>query len=451
MKISIVGCGRLGAPYAAGMARMGHQVLGLDTDPATVGTITAGIAPFDEPGLAEAIASHGSPGELRFTGSYDDAITFADLHILCIGTPQQDGALAADLTDLEGAVIELATRLRRDALIVVKSSVPAGTTARLARLARSVAPAHVSVTMAYSPDFLRESTSLADVARPSRIMLGLAAGDEHAEATLRQAWAPQLAAGTPMVVTDLVTAEMCKTAANAFLATKISFINAMSALCEVSSGDVTALARTMALDPRIGPDFLDAGLGWGGSCLPKDLRSLIAQGRDHGVGADLEVLAQVDAVNRRRQRRVVDLARTVCGGALAGRRIGIWGLSFKPGVDDLRDSPAMAVAIAVQAEGGVVTAHDPAAIGIAQALYPQLRYVAEPAEAVERAEVLLHLTAWPIYRTINPTTLTGLATVPVVIDGRNALNPARWSGAGRTYQALGRALRTTDRDTVGVR
>jgi len=439
MKISIIGCGRLGAPYAAGLARMGHHVLGLDIDPKTMRLLSAGRTPFDEPGLAEAIASHGSPGNLRFTDSYDTATAFADLHILCVGTPQQIGALAADLGDLERAVTELSSRLRRDAVIVVKSSVPVGTTKHLAELARSVAPAYVRVTVVCSPDFLRESTSLTDVARPSRIVLGLAAGDEHAEQLLRQAWKAQLDAGALMVVTDLTTAEMCKTAANAFLATKISFINAIASLCEATGTDVSSLAHTLALDPRIGDAYLDSGVGYGGSCLPKDVRSLIAQGHEHGVGADLELLIQVDRVNQRRQRRAVDLARHACGGDLDNRRVGVWGLSFKPGVDDLRDSPALAVALAIHHEGGIVTAYDPAAMALARDLHPQLHYALTSAGAVEGSEVLLHLTAWPEFIDADPTKLVESAAVPIVVDGRATLDPDLWGDAGWSYRALGRA------------
>ncbi|WP_369407242.1 UDP-glucose dehydrogenase family protein [Microtetraspora malaysiensis] len=333
------------------MAIAGNDVLGLDVVPAVVRTLTEGRSPFAEPGLAEAIANHGKAGTPRFTGSYDDAAAHADLHVLCVGTPQRNDGLAANLSDLETAVHELALRLRRDALLVVKSSVPVGTTQKMADIARSAAPSHVRVTVACSPDFLREGTSLQDVARPSRIVVGLAPGGEHAEAILREAWAAQIEAGTPMFVTDLATAEMCKTAANASLATKISFVNALAALCEAGGGDVTELSRALALDPRIGRDFLQAGIGWGGSCLPKDLRSIIAQAEDAGVLEDMRLLAQVDEVNRRRQRRAVDLARKTCGGDLSGKRVGVWGLAFKPGVDDLRDSPALAVALAVQQEG----------------------------------------------------------------------------------------------------
>ncbi|MEV6983090.1 UDP-glucose/GDP-mannose dehydrogenase family protein [Sphaerisporangium sp. NPDC051017] len=442
MKISVIGCGRLGVPYATGLAIGGHEVLGLDVAPATVRILSAGRAPFEEPGLAEAIARHRDDGTLRFTNSYDDVAAHADLHILCVGTPQQAGGeLAADLSDLNTAVVDLVPRLERDAVIVVKSSVPVGTTAHLGGVARSLAPAGVTVTVVCSPDFLREGMSLEDTACPSRIVLGLPPDPGDAEATLRQAWDFQIAAGSPLVVTDLTTAEMCKTAANAFLATKVSSINAFAALCEATAGDVRQLSRALALDPRIGGDFLAAGLGWGGSCLPKDLRSLIAQGRERGL-ADLQILAEADAINQRRQARAVELARQACGGVLLGRRVGVWGLAFKPGVDDIRDSPALAVALAIHGEGGIVSAYDPMAIGIARAAHPELSYADSAADALVDADVLLHLTAWPEFTGVGRERLVRLARLartPVVVDGHAALDQAEWISAGWAVESLGRA------------
>lgn len=439
VNISIIGCGRLGAPYAAGLALMGHQVLGLDSDEAIMCALDAGRSPFDEPGLGESIATAARSGNLRFTMSYERATDHADLHIVCVGTPQLADGLAADLTDVERAIWHLAGHLQRDAVIVIKSSVPVGTTARLAGLAARHTADGVHARLVYSPDFLRESTSLADVACPSRIVLGLAAGQEHVEGILREAWAPQLNAGAPMIVTDLATAELAKVSANAFLATRVSFINAMAALCEATGANITDLARSMGFDPRIGQDYLDAGLGYGGSCLPKDVRSIIAQARDHGVGADLELLVQVDEVNQRRQQRAIALARQACGGKVTGRHIGVWGLAFKPGVDDLRDSPALAVALAIHQEGGIVTAYDPAATPAARKAHPELRYATDPASAVEDAEALLLLTDWPEFATVDPASLTKVAGLPNVIDARGCLPRARWIDAGWSYQALGRA------------
>ncbi len=443
MRMCIIGCGRLGAPYGAGMAEMGHQVLGVDTNPDVIRLLRSGRAPFDEPGLHEAIACHARTGNLRFTSSYDEAAEFSDLHILCVGTPQQATSLATDLHDLTRAVRELSGRLRRNAVFVIKSSVPAGTTARFAAIANSVAPHGSEVSVVCSPDFLRESTSLEDIRHPSRIVLGLTAKDMHAEELLRKAWALQLESGVDLLVTDVTTAELSKMAANAFLAAKISFINAMAAMCEASGADVTLLSRSLALDPRIGPYGLDAGAGFGGSCLPKDLRGLLAQAQELGLSEDLRLLADVDAINVRRQRRVVDLTRQVCGGDLSGKRLGVWGMSFKPGIDDIRDSPAVAVALAIQAEGAKVTAYDPVANDTVRAQHPALGVAHDPFRAAAGADALLHLTAWPLFAKITPGQLRRLVSAPVMIDGRATLDPPTWTDAGWTYLALGRAAETT--------
>lgn len=437
MRISIIGCGRLGAPYAAAMAQMGHRVLGLDTDPATIRLLRGGCAPFGEPGLHEAIASHTRAGNLQFTSSYDEAAVFAGLHIICVGTPQRSDGLAMDLGDLRSAVAALAERLTRDAVLVIKSSVPVGTTARLAELAQSRASAGVTVSVVCSPDFMREATSIADLHHPSRIVLGLAERDAQALTLLRQAWAPQLEAGATLVVTDLATAELSKTAANAFLAAKVSFINAMAALCEVSGADVTLLSRTLGLDPRVGPVGFDAGIGFGGSCLPKDLRGLLATARDLGAGDDLRLLAEVDAINLRRQRRITDLTRQACGGQLSGKRAGIWGLSFKPGTDDIRESPALAVALDLCAQGTTVAAYDPLAGAITAAQHPDLHIATDPADVATAADAVLHLTAWPQFQEIDPRTLRPVVRTPVLIDGRACLSRSKWADAGWTYLALG--------------
>lgn len=438
MKISVIGCGRLGAPYAAGMAEMGHQVLGLDTDPATIRALCAGRAPFDEPGLHEVIACHTRTGRLRFTDSYEEMVNFADLHFLCVGTPQQADGLAIDLGDLEQATTEVARRLRRPSVLVIKSSVPVGTTARLAELARSLVPPELDVRLACSPDFLRESTSLADIRRPSRIILGVEPGDDPTEKLLRDAWKPQLDAGTPMVVTDLATAELAKTAANALLATKVSFTNAMAALCEAGGGNVTTLAQTLVLDPRVGDYGFAPGLGYGGSCLPKDVRGLVARAEELGVGPDLRLLAEVDAVNRARQRRLIELAKRACDGHLGGKVIAVWGLSFKPGIDDIRDSPALAVALEIKRQGGLVTAYDPMAMPIARVHHPELAYAPKPADAVIGAHLLLHLTAWPEFAEIDPEKTRELAAAPQVIDAPATLPSEAWIDAGWAYHALGR-------------
>lgn len=430
MKLTVIGCGRLGAPYAAAMAQMGNEVMGLDLAPSIIDKLLAGQAPFAEPGLDEAIATHTSDGTLRFTQSYPDVADFADVHFLCIGTPQSKDSLAADLTDLRAAVMDLARCLTRNSTIVIKSSVPAGTTAQMARLVRSVARDGIDITVVHSPDFLRESTSLADLRQPSRIVLGIADDDVRSEAVLRRVWEAQLASGAELVVTDLVTAELAKVASNAFLATKVSYINAMAALCERLGGDATALSRAVASDPRIGPASFHGGIGWGGSCWPKDLRSLVHQAESAGVSAEFALLEAADTINSRRQQRLVELIRHACGGSLTGQRIAVWGLSFKPGTDDLRDSPALAIALALHREGAEVIAYDPSATSAASQAHPELRYAESAAEALRGAKVLAHLTDWPEFLHTDPADLISLPDRPVLIDGRLALPKDTWRRAG---------------------
>ncbi|WP_369380440.1 UDP-glucose/GDP-mannose dehydrogenase family protein [Streptomyces sp. cg36] len=438
MKVTVIGIGRLGAPYAASLAEIGHDVLGVEPDPKTLGRLTSGLAPFDEPDLGATIAKHAASGTMRFTASYDDAARFADIHFVCVPTPQTAGALAADLSYIEAAVASLAHRARRDCLIVAKSSVPVGTMDRLATLATGAARPGVRVSLAYSPDFLRESTSMTDAARPTRIVVGIQRERDRpdAEDVLRHVWAPWLEAGVPLVVTDWATAELSKSAANAFLATKVSFINFLGAMCEHSGADIQALSATLALDPRIGPAMLDAGLGFGGSCIPKDIRALAERGRELDV-PEAGFLRDVDAINIRRRRRVVALTREALGGTLTGQRIAVWGAAFKPGTDDVRDSPALAVARELAAAGAAVAVHDPKALETVREEAPELATCDDAAAVLDGANVLLHLTHWEAYRQTDPAALFSRIATPVVIDARGTLDAALWTAAGWTYTALG--------------
>ncbi len=407
MKITVIGCGRLGAPYAAGMASLGHHVLGLDLNPDTVAALQAGKAPFAEPGLAEAITEGAATGGLTFTDSYDQAAAHATVHFLAVPTPQSAQGEHHDLRDVYAAAESLARALRRDSLIVVKSSVPAGTCAAVARRMAELTPPGVRVEVAASPDFMRESCSIPDVRRPSRIVLGVAPGG-IAEQTLRRLWAPCLEAGVPLVVTDLATAELCKLAANAFLATRISFVNALSAFCDAAGANVDHLAAVIGHDPRIGSDYLAPGLGFGGSCLSKDLRGFVALANDLGVGQWLGLLTVVDHV---------------------------WGASFKPGIDDIRDSPALDVAVRLHQAGAHVTVYDPQAMAHARAEHPELEYATDPEAAVDGARVLLHLTGWPQFTTVDPADLR--PTPPaVLVDARGGLDHARWAAAGWSIRSL---------------
>ena len=434
MKITVIGCGRLGAPYAAGMASLGHHVLGLDLNPDTVAALQAGKAPFAEPGLAEAITDGAATGALTFTDSYQHAAAHATVHFLAVPTPQSVDSDHHDLADVITAAESLARVLTRDSLIVVKSSVPAGTCALLARHMTQLTRPGVRVEVAASPDFMREGCSISEVRRPSRIVLGVQPGG-GAEQTLRRLWAPCLEAGAPLVVTDLATAELCKLAANAYLATRISFVNALAAFCDAAGANVHQLATVMGHDPRIGPDYLTPGLGFGGSCLSKDLRGLVALATDLGVGHWLDLLSTADQINQARRHRAVNLAVEALGGNPTQQPVAVWGAAFKPGIDDIRDSPALDVAVQLHQAGAHVTVYDPQAMPHARAEHPDLDYATDPAAAVDGARVLLHLTAWPQFADLQPTTLRP-APHPVLIDARGGLDHKQWTAAGWTVQTL---------------
>ncbi|MFD4908997.1 UDP-glucose dehydrogenase family protein [Kitasatospora purpeofusca] len=438
MKISVIGTGYLGATHAAAMAELGHEVLGIDTDTHKVEALNKGQAPFVERGLDDLLAKHTTAGTLRFTASLAEAADFADVHFLGIGTPQQDGSGAYDLSHLQAAVRRLAPRLRDHALIVGKSTVPVGTTAQLRQILTEYARPGSNIHLSWSPEFLRESFAVEDTLRPDRIVLGIEDGDTTSEAVFRTVYADILAAGSPLIVTDLPTAELIKGAANAFLATKISFINAMAELCELIGADVQQLALGLGYDQRIGTKGMRPGLGFGGGCLPKDLLGFTHRAEELGADQAVSFLRQVDAINRRRRERAVELAREVLGGTVVGKRIAIWGAAFKPGTDDIRDSPALAVAEALHRAGAEVTVHDPAAMENARRAYPSLDYADDAASALTGAALLLHLTDWPQYSETDPAELRQHIAVPKVIDARGTLDTDRWHAAGWTFRALGR-------------
>jgi UDPglucose 6-dehydrogenase len=435
MKITVIGCGRLGAPYAAGLAALGHEVLGLDINTETAALLDAGKPPFAEPGLAEAITDGAATGRLTFTSSYANAAAHSDIHFIAVPTPQAAGSAHHDVRDVFAAAEALARESAQDTLVVVKSSVPAGTTAKVKARMMELVPAGVTVEVAASPDFMREAHSIADVRRPTRIVLGVEAGGK-AEATLRRAWAECLADGVPLVVTDLVTAELCKLAANAFLATRVSFVNALAEFCDAAGANVEDLTAVMGHDSRIGGVYLQPGLGYGGSCLTKDTRGFIALAESLGVGRSLAFLTHVDDINQRRRQRAVELALNVAGEEVTGLRVGIWGASFKAGIDDIRDSPALDVASRLHRAGAQVTVYDPQAMDSARAEFPELAYAADPASVVEGASVLLHLTNWAEFGRVVPAQLAP-GERPMLIDARRGLlRHADWRAAGWSVQVL---------------
>ncbi|HEY9376703.1 MAG TPA: UDP-glucose/GDP-mannose dehydrogenase family protein, partial [Jiangellaceae bacterium] len=393
-----------------------------------------GRAPFYEPDLDPTIRKHVEAGRLRFSTDMTD-VADADVHFVCVGTPQRRDGLAADLTYLDAAMDSLASVLQRPCLVVGKATVPVGTADRLAARLAEIAPLGDSAELAWNPEFLREGHALEDTLHPDRLVFGVQS--EGAEVALRAVYAPVIANDVPVVVTDLPTAELVKASANAFLATKISFINAMAEICEVTGADVTKLAEALGYDERIGRRFLDAGLGFGGGCLPKDIRAFIARAGEIGAGQSLAFLAEADAVNLRRRERVAEIARELVGGDVAGKRVGVLGAAFKPNSDDVRDSPALTVAGQLHLHGATVTVHDPKAMDNARRIFPTLTYADSAIDACRDADVVLHLTEWPEFREIDPAVLGDVVRMRNVVDGRNCLDADAWRAAGWTYRGLG--------------
>ncbi|MFJ2148066.1 UDP-glucose dehydrogenase family protein [Streptomyces microflavus] len=439
MKLTVIGCGYLGATHAACMAELGHDVLGMDADLGKVQLLNSGRAPFFEPGLDDLLVRHTASGRLKFTASYAEAAQFGDLHFIGVGTPQQAGGDAYDLSHLFSAVRRLAALLKGPAVVAVKSTVPVGTAPRVAEILGEFAPAGEKVEVAWNPEFLRESCAIEDTLRPDRLVLGFDSEQSRGEAVLRECFAEIIEAGTPTIVTDWATAELAKASANSFLATKISFINAVAEVCESAGADVHQLAEILGHDVRIGRSGMRPGLGFGGGCLPKDLRGFMARAGELGVDQAVEFLREVDAINRRRRERMVALAREQLGGDLAGRRVTVWGAAFKPNTDDIRDSPALAVAQKLHDLGATVTVTDPKALDNARKVHPELGYVDDPVAAAQDADLLLHLTEWPEFSHVDPEQLARRVADAKVIDGRGTLDVDAWRAAGWTVRVLGRA------------
>jgi UDPglucose 6-dehydrogenase len=419
------------------MAVLGFEVLGVDTDRKKIESLAAGAVPFFEPGLPEMLQKALDSGRLRFSTSLAEAGEFGDVHFVCVGTPQRADSAGADLSYVEGVVRELAPYLRRRCLVVGKSTVPVGTAARLTTLLQDNAPGGTDVELAWNPEFLREGYAVQDTLEPDRLVFGVAS--EWAEAKLREVFAPLLEAGVPAITSDLPTAELVKVAANSFLATKISYINAMAEVCEATGADVQTLAKALSYDDRIGGRFLHPGLGFGGGCLPKDIRAFIHRAEEIGVGKSVAFLRQVDAINRRRRERTVDLVREQAGGNLAGVRVCALGASFKPNSDDIRDAPALDVARMLQEEGADVVVYDPQAMDNARRAYPDLHYAEDVMSAAAGAAVVVLLTEWEQFRALDPERLGAVVAGRSVVDGRHALDPVAWRAAGWQYRALGRA------------
>lgn len=438
MRVAVIGTGYLGTTHAACMSQIGHDVVGVDIDEEKVAKLQSGEVPFFEPDLESLVRENLASGRLRFTTSYEEAAEFADVHFLAVGTPQSARGRGVDLSFVDAAIDALGSHLSRRTLVVGKSTVPVGTAHRLTQRIRSMAPAGDAVELAWNPEFLREGFAVEDTLRPDRIVVGVENGsDDRAVETLRELYSPILDGTVPFMVTDMATAELVKTAANAFLATKIGFINAIAELCEAADADVTILADALGYDNRIGRRFLNAGLGFGGGCLPKDIRALVARADELGVGHAFTFLREVDNSNMRQRRRIVDITSEICG-SLTGTAVAILGAAFKPNTDDVRDSPALNVAGQFQLEGANVRVYDPKGSDNARKTLPTVDYAVSSLDACDGADVVLVLTEWEEFRNMQPQELAAVTRSKNIVDARNCLDPQKWRTAGWAYRGIGR-------------
>ncbi|OYD69867.1 UDP-glucose dehydrogenase family protein [Rhodococcus sp. OK302] len=438
VRIAVFGLGYLGATHALCMAELGHHVVGVDVDMKKIDMLRSGELPFYEPGLGELLQRNLAAGRLRFTTSYSEAAQFAQVHFIAVGTPQRSDSLAADLSHVDAVIESLAPLLTKPAVLFGKSTVPVGTAKRLAARVRELAPAGETVELAWNPEFLREGFAVHDTLKPDRLVLGVdSAHPSRAETVAREVFAPLLDDGVPFLVTDFATSELVKVAANAFLATKISFINAMAEVCDHTAGDVSMLAEALGYDPRIGREFLRAGVGFGGGCLPKDIRAFSARADELGAKGASAILMAVDDINTRSRSHAIDVTREVCG-SLPGARVAVLGAAFKPDSDDVRDSPALDIANQLQRHGADVVVYDPMAMGNARLQFPGLSYASTLGDACEGADAVLVLTEWAEFRKLHPRDLDTVVRCKVLVDGRNCLDPAPWQKAGWTYRGIGR-------------
>lgn len=436
LRISVIGTNYLGANTAAGMAEFGFDVIGVEIDEKRLKLLNDGRAPLYEPGLDPLLKKHVDAGRLRFTKDYTEVADWADVHFICVGTPQSDGSDAADLSQVHSVVDLLAPLLTQPALVVGRSTVPVGTSSVVEQRFHTESPAGDGIEIAWQPEFLREAHGVDDTLHPDRLVFGVSS--EQAERRLREVFATPIAEGCPVVVCNRPTAELVKGGANAFLATKISFINALAEMCDAAGADVSQLADALGFDKRIGRGMLNAGPGYGGGCLPKDLRAFMARAGELGVEEVITLLREVDDVNRRRRSRIVHVTHELLGTDWVGRKVTVLGAAFKAGTDDVRDSPALDVAGRIQLHGATVTVYDPEAMDNARQVRPTLRYAASALEACEGAHVVLHLTEWPEFRALDPVELRSIVETPLMIDARLSLDPEAWRDAGWTYRAPGR-------------
>ncbi|WP_146341451.1 UDP-glucose/GDP-mannose dehydrogenase family protein [Nesterenkonia sp. NBAIMH1] len=436
LNISVIGTGYLGATHAACMAELGFDVLGVDVDPEKVDSLSRGELPFHEPGLPELIRKHVDSGRLRFTADVSEAGSWADVHFICVGTPQVRGGTGADLTYVDAATTDLVASITKDSLVVGKSTVPVGTAARLSGLVAETKNDGVSVSLAWNPEFLREGFAVEDTLRPDRLVVGT--GSEADEAVLREVYAEALGRETPWISTDFETAELVKVAANAFLATKISFINAFAEVTENVGGNITTLADAIGFDTRIGRKFLNAGVGFGGGCLPKDIRALQTRVAELGLDHSMKFLDEIDQINLRRRKKAVARAFELLDQDVVGKKIAVLGITFKPLSDDVRDSPGLDVAARLYNAGADVAVFDPEGNHNAAKRYPRLGYVQSLEEAVRDAEVVMLTTEWNEFKSLTPADLEPLVASKRFIDARNVLDAKHWEAEGWSFAQLGR-------------
>lgn len=434
-KITVIGTGYLGATHAASMAELGFDVLGVDVDPAKIEKLAQGILPFHEPELPELLLKHAGTGRLRFTTSIQEAAEYGDIHFIAVGTPQKEGDNAADMRYVYDAVSSIARLAKKDCLIAGKSTVPVGTSRELIKLIEREKSPDVEIQLAWNPEFLREGFAVKDTLEPDRLIVG--AQDERAVNALRLVYDDAISRATPFIASDFETAELTKVAANAFLATKISFINAFSEVTERVGGDIKVLADAIGYDARIGRRFLNAGVGFGGGCLPKDIRALQARVSELGLDRTMSFLHEIDQINLRRRERVVDLVKSVLD-ELTDKKIAVLGATFKPNSDDVRDSPALDIAAQLYNAGADVSVYDPQGMPNSAKRFPRLTYAPTIEDCLESAEMVLLLTEWTEFRELNPETVSTFVSKKRILDGRNVLGETKWERAGWEFYALGR-------------
>lgn len=436
MRVSVIGCGHLGIPHAAAMAELGHEVIGVDVDQAKVDRLNAGQCPIYETGLPELLAAHTASGRLRFTTDIREAAEFAELHFIGVGTPIDADGRSYDTGQVFGAIRQLAPHLTRPCTIVGKSTVTVGTTVQVTALTQRLAPAGTAVEVVWNPEFLREGHAVEDTLRPDRLIAGLTTAE--AEKAIRAVYAPILDAGVPIFVTDPATAELAKGAANTFLGLKISYINAVADMCDAAGGDISQIVEILGIDPRIGSGGMRPGIGYGGGCLPKDVRAFTASARQLGADRAATLLRAAEEINESRTDVAMALIRNALGDrSVKNAKITVWGAAFKPGTNDVRESPALALAHALQQAGATVTVHDPQAVATAMTRNPELDYTDDLPESVDGADLVVLATEWPEYGQADPQDLAGRAAGPLLVDCRTTLDPEPWRTAGWTVRQLG--------------